>query len=69
MEQKTFDRMLEENEEGGTNIPLSLQKAKRLRAIEVLMQKAKHMRKTFSKLPIETFVASIREDKVTEIKI
>ena len=42
---------------------MALDKKLRARKIEVLMQRAMCMNKTFAKLPIETVVASIREDR------
>ncbi|MDE1865612.1 MAG: hypothetical protein KGH94_03180 [Candidatus Micrarchaeota archaeon] len=41
----------------------ALEREIRIKEIEALMQKAKQMHKTFTKLPIETVVASIREDR------
>ncbi len=54
---------MKDKEEKGTRNSLFLRKAKRQKAIAELMQKAKLMGKTFSKLTVETFVASIREDR------
>ena len=44
-------------------LKMALDKEIRTREIEALMQKAKHIHKTFAKLPVETVVASIREDR------
>ncbi len=44
-------------------LKMALDKAIRAREIEVLMQRAKGMSKTFAKLPVETVAASIREDR------
>ena len=44
-------------------LKMALDREIRAREIEALMQKAKRMGKTFAKLPVETVVSSIREDR------